>query len=443
MRRMQPGERATAREPKTRVQDAAGDSGAATSASRRSFRSNLVWATAGNAVYAACQWAMLVVLARLGSTESVGAFALGLAVTAPVFMLAGLQLRGIQATDARASFRFADYLAVRSATMAAATLVCAGLAFLTSDGAELRLTIVFVALAKAIEGLSDVHYGFIQSRERLDIIARSLIARGVLALAGLAGGMALTRSTAGAAAGMAASWLLVLALHDVPKTRALAPCDPSIPSPALEWNVLRRLVVLAAPLGFVLMLVSLQTNIPRYFVERHLGRSQLGIFAALSSLVLAGNVFIGALGQAASPRLARQLASGDASGFRNSTRRLALTAGIVGISGLLLAAIAGRPVLSLLFGPEYAAESHAFLWMVFAGTLGFIASTLGYAMTAARQFRQQVPLFLGVLVLLTLSCIVLVPAFGLKGAAWAWALSSAAQLVASAAHVRATGASHL
>ena len=45
------------------------------------LRRNFSWTFAGNAVYAACQWGMLVVLAKLGSPEMIGQFTLGLAVS--------------------------------------------------------------------------------------------------------------------------------------------------------------------------------------------------------------------------------------------------------------------------------------------------------------------------------------------------------------------------
>src|SRR3954469_7592651 len=85
-----------------------------------SLRSNFSWTFAGNVVYAGCQWGMLMVLAKLGSPERVGQFALGLAVTAPILMFSNLQLRAIQATDARREYRFGHYLALRLATTALA-----------------------------------------------------------------------------------------------------------------------------------------------------------------------------------------------------------------------------------------------------------------------------------------------------------------------------------
>src|ERR1044072_4016691 len=74
----------------------------APSSSRRhslSLRTNFSWTLAGNLIYSGCQWGVLIVLARLGSPEQVGQFALALAVTAPVIMLSNLQLRGVLATD--------------------------------------------------------------------------------------------------------------------------------------------------------------------------------------------------------------------------------------------------------------------------------------------------------------------------------------------------------
>ena len=39
---------------------------------------------------------------------------------------------------------------------------------------------------------------------------------------------------------------------------------------------------LALPLGFVMMLASLGTNVPRYVVEHRLGVRELGVFSAVS-----------------------------------------------------------------------------------------------------------------------------------------------------------------
>ncbi|MDH3224579.1 MAG: hypothetical protein OEO23_12750, partial [Gemmatimonadota bacterium] len=53
---------------------------------------NFAWILSGRGVYAIGQWAMLAGLAKLSDPSTVGQFALGLAVAAPVIQLANLQL---------------------------------------------------------------------------------------------------------------------------------------------------------------------------------------------------------------------------------------------------------------------------------------------------------------------------------------------------------------
>ena len=77
------------------------------------LRVNLVWMILGTAIYAASVWAVLVMLAKLGTPETVGYYTLGLAYTTPVVAFFGLNLRVVQATDARNEFSFATYAGQR------------------------------------------------------------------------------------------------------------------------------------------------------------------------------------------------------------------------------------------------------------------------------------------------------------------------------------------
>src|SRR5438270_6565675 len=78
-----------------------------------SLRSNFTWTFAGNTIYAAGQWAILSLLAKLGSSEMLGQYALAIALTAPVVMFSHLNLRAVIATDVAQKHPFQDYLAVR------------------------------------------------------------------------------------------------------------------------------------------------------------------------------------------------------------------------------------------------------------------------------------------------------------------------------------------
>ena len=132
-------------------------------ASTRSLRLNFSWTLVGNVVYAGTQWGILVLLARLGSPEAVGQFSLGLAIAAPIQLFANLQLRDVQATDARVQFQFRDYTGLRILMTIIAACVIFAIGGVLYHG-ETALTIAGFALSKGIESLSDVVYGFGSSR---------------------------------------------------------------------------------------------------------------------------------------------------------------------------------------------------------------------------------------------------------------------------------------
>lgn len=64
-----------------------------------------------------------------------------------------------------------------------------------------------------------------------------------------------------------------------------------------------------------------------------------------------------------------------------------------------------------------------------ASGIAYVASFTGYAVTAARYFRSQMPLFVAVVVITAVACYWLVPAYGLYGAALAMCVTALAQLV--------------
>jgi O-antigen/teichoic acid export membrane protein len=400
------------------------------------LRVNFSWTLTGSIVYGACQWGVLIVLARLGSPEVVGRFALALAVTAPVLMLTNLHLRAVQATDARRLYAFSEYLGLRVVSNIAALVIVAGIVLVVDYAREVTLVVAAVAVAKVIESTSDVFHGLLQQRERMDRIAKSRIMRGSLSLLAIAVVYWASGSLPMAVGAFALVWLVVLVTYDLRSGALILDRTPSGPwgaklRPAFDPARLWRLAWLAAPLGFVMLLISLTTNIPRYFLEHHVGTRELGVFAAMSYLVIAGSMVVNALGQAASPRLAKLYSAGSRAGFVQLLSRLVAVGVVVGVAGIVGSLVAGRLVLDLLYGSEYAARSDVFVLVMVAGAVLYTASLLGYGMTAARKFRSQAPLFLVVTAVIVIACMTLIPQFQLRGAAVALIAGAVVQLAGS------------
>jgi len=396
----------------------------------RTVRGNFIWTSLGHAVFAACQWAMVSVLAKLGSPEMVGVYALGVAVTTPPLMLAQLNLRSVLATDIKQEHDFRDYRNLRAMSLTL-TLVCLAMFVVVRNSGEEAVAILLIGLVLALQWMSDIYYGLLQVHERMDRVAISLAASGILALGALAITVRLSGSLSAGLTAVLAARLIVFFLYDstaaVREYVPTATCDRR--AGRRTWREQSRILRTALPLGAVMMIGSLSPNLPRYFIAHHLGARSLGIFSAIASLTAAANLLINALGLASTARLAKLYTSANAGEFLGLTWRLLGVGALLGVAGTAASAVIGPQVLTILFRPEYAAHSDVLITLALAAAAGYLASLLGYAITACRRFREQVPLQVASLGAAAIACVVLVPRYGLQGAAVAFGAAQVVQLV--------------
>jgi O-antigen/teichoic acid export membrane protein len=391
-----------------------------------SLRINFRWSLAGSLVYSFCQWGMLSVLAKRGDATTVGTFALALAISSPVFIFTNLTLRAVQVTDAQQQFCFADYFTVRAFTTLAGLLTVIAVAASLHSAPRTAKIVMLVAVARSIECISDIVGGLFQTEERLDLAAVSQMARGGLSLLCFGAAFLLSQSLIVSSAALGAAWLIVLIAYDLPRARALLGDQFFFNR---DWAPKRRLGLLSLPLGVVMLLVSLNGNIPRYLLVHFAGPAELGIFASLAYLLVAVSMVVNALGQAATVRLSLRYAAGELQSFRQLVLKLVFLGILITVIGLPLAAAFGRPLLLLFYRPEYAAHMSVFLVMVAAAGVGAIASFLGYGLTATRCFNAQLPLTAASAFTVAVTTALLVPGLGILGAALALLTSSVVLVV--------------
>src|SRR5699024_1246506 len=85
--------------------------------------------------------------------------------------------------------------------------------------------------------------------------------------------------------------------------------------PTYNRETIKGNIKLAFPLGIVVMIVSLNTNLPRILIEAILNTKALGYFTSVFYLVFVGSKFINAMGNAMLPRLAQLYDEGKESQF--------------------------------------------------------------------------------------------------------------------------------
>lgn len=377
----------------------------------------------------------------------VGRFALGLAVTAPVMIQASLNLRAVLATDVQDEYEFPDYLALRLLTTALAIVVTAAISEIANYRREAQFTIIGIAVAKGVEAISDIFYGYLQKTERMDKIAISMASKGILSLAAILLGVRLTGSIEGAVLGLILAWTTVLLVYDIPQfakcairasgfNRTRARLMLLLLRP-VNWKALQQLAFRSLPLGFTLMLLSLNVNVPRYFVERYLGERELGFFSAMAYFIVAGTSVTTALGQSASPRLARLYLLAERSEFRSLLWKLVLIGMALGGLGVLIAEFAGAPLLRFVYGAEYGQYADVFVWIMVAAGASYVGSFLGYGVTATRAFSLFFTRYLFMVIVTTIASALLIPKWGLRGAAWATLVAGVSSCIAPLLILRA------
>jgi O-antigen/teichoic acid export membrane protein len=244
----------------------------------------------------------------------------------------------------------------------------------------------------------------------------------VAGVAAVAAGLYLCGSVAVAALAMAAVWTVQLGVQDRPAAARVTAVRPR-----WERRWLVPLVRLALPAGVVSSLGSLAVSLPRFAIDRDLGAGPLGQFATMAYALVAVTQPMLALGAAIAPRLG-QFVHADRAAYRTLTRHAVLLALAFGGVVVAATAIGGRPFLALAYGGAYAADRAVFVWLALAAAVGFVASALGAAVTAARRLGEQA-LAAGVTVAVcALASWLLVPRYGLVGAAWAVLASETSRL---------------
>jgi len=393
---------------------------AAHSSTRYRLHHGAAWALGSQGATILAQAAIIVFLAKLGSASVVGEYSLALAIVAPVALLTRLQLRAVIATDVGRTQRFGDYLALRLttnlATIGAVALVVAGLNY----DADFNYVVLAFALTKTIEHTSDVFLGRLQAIEDWRSIAVASVAKAACGLAAFlsvwmgGGGLALSVLAFGA------GQLAILACYELPLVRAMLGRGRESLWPVWNRASLARLAATTLPLGFVSMLVSLTLQTPRYFVEAYEGTEALGYWSAVVQLAAVTSVLLQPLGQASLARLA-SYDRAHPGPYRKLFGFLIAAAVLTGIAGIAGAYLFGGWALRLIYRPEYEILQPVLLVLMAGMVATNVCTVLGIALTAARRFRSQLALFAVTAAAGAVSCGLLLPQYGLLGAAYAHA----------------------
>ena len=378
------------------------------------------WLVGGNFIFAFSQWVILIFFARMTNQENLGQYALALAIVTPIFAVGNLQLRPLYILDVNSEQKYTYthfyYLRLICSFIALACCLVLGLFFNVSI-----LVLLLVGLLKFFESYSDIIYAYYNAHDQTQLISKSLFLKGTLSVLAVAVGLYLFDFYTALILFLIVYlvvWLFIDNLY-IQKTQ-------KIKKMSLDLGMMKS----AIPMGISLGIVTLQSNIPRLFLDQYASIEAVGIFTVLSYFIIVGSIFINSICQYLSPRLTHAWNHNRAY-FKKLLSMALLIAGGLGLIAIFLSYFMGEFVLNLVYGAEYVAYTDAFVLTMVAGFILYLATVLGYTLTAIGFIKQQVYLFSIVLIFSVLVSYLCIPEYGIVGGIYTLMVSYLVQCVLS------------
>ena len=275
-----------------------------------------------------------------------------------------------------------------------------------------------------------MNHGVFQRAERMDFVARSLLCQGVFGLTAFTIGYYFSGNLSVAFLAEAAAWCLSLLVID---RRLLSNLGKNIGLDAVLKVSLRTVLRLARwtlPLGLAVFLMAAAGSIPRLVLERNVDLSAVGVFGAIAYINIALNIVGNAIGSSSSARLRRLYRFGKKSKFLQLSLILTFLSAFIGGVLCLSVYLFGEQVLTLMYGAFYA-NIEVFKITILAAAIRLMAAPLQFSINAGQAFWRRM---LNNSVVFSISVVfsaLLIPEYGLIGAAWAMVALSAAHLLLS------------
>lgn len=379
------------------------------------------WSLTGQVGYYGLQWINMIILARLSGPEAVGLYTLGLAIANPVMAIASMMFRLVYTTEQNNRWGMADYNAVRWITLPlgvfAITAIALGLGY-----RDVTLIVILIAASwKFAETLSDINYAIPHKRGDMRAIAISMIMRAVLSSLVLALVLHAYNRLDYALAAFSLTWWVCYLFYD---QRFMQKADPK-QGDATKLDLVR----FALPMALSAAVIYLTFSIPRIILDQFEDTATLGVFAAVSHLLLVGALAVNSVGAAITPRLSRYFAQNNMAAYFKEIAIGIGAAVFVATGFIVVAYIAGDWLITLIYGKAIAGQGELIFAMSLASLPVYVGSIMGFFPPALQAYRFHLTVNIITVIGTTTAAFVFIPAMGAMGAVYAVMVQGILQLL--------------
>lgn len=398
----------------------------------KTYAQNLSWSILGIALMGFAPSVILVVISRLGTEEALGQYSIALALVTPVMAATMMQLRGLQSTDAKNHFHFRDYLTLRLVSNTVAIVIVSIVAVITRQTAVGFVLVLLITFSQVGKATSDIYTGFFQLNERHDLLSQTRILLAISMVAGFVIGMGLSGNVIVGAllSGIAAH--VPLMIHSIPNYRRLVASEEDSTFPVtFDKQRQTKLFFQALPLAIVALMIALSVNLPYYLLALFSSVEEIGRFAALAVILTVTSTMGAPVSQILAPQFARLFATNEKQKFVRLLVLSELSIALLWAIGMVVVFLFGSQVMSAVYATDFSSNRNTIVWLAVAGGLRLCASFVGITITVGRVLYPQIVTNALDILVLAITGLILIPDFGITGAAIATAVASLNHLVAN------------
>ena len=391
-----------------------------------SIRANMIWNATGSLVYMAAQWLTTVLVVRLSTGyDAAGLLALGMAVSNIFSPIGYYKIRAFQVSDLDEEFTFRQYLGFRIITVVLAIVVMFVYCFLTCPPGT-WVTVILYGFFSLGPVFVDVLHGEEQRDARMDIIGISFVLRGILLLASFVIGMALFNSLDIALILMTVTTYLEIALFD---GIAFLKVTGKPLKPAFEVRAIKSLFVQCLPLVVASFFCWAVPAIPRQALNDVMGEWFLGIYSSVAAPVLIVQMCAQYIYAPLLTRFAELLHAHDKRGFSRLVLQVTLAIFALAFAFGVLFALAGEPLLVLIFGQSIAPYTYLIIPLVLCTVMTAYVWFLGDVLITMRKNKMNLIGYAISFAVILATMYPMIHAFGMNGASFAIMVAYGAAIV--------------
>ena len=368
---------------------------------------NTIYIVFGNSVFALSQWILISMVSKLTNMSTLGFYTYSIAIVTTIFSFSNFNLRSIILSDSNNEYKKEDLLLFRIITTFLSIIITLIIGILQNTD---YCILYFVLGLRSIESIAEYFNSIQLKNNNFKNISISLSLKGFISIISTYIGLQFYESIYLALLINILFYLIIFIYNDFLKYKEISTVLLSV-----NLKNIKKLFIVSLPLGFVMFLVTFNSNLNKFIITNTIGSAEQGVFSAFSYILIAGGFIINAYSVSHVSILANHLKKNELVDFKNKSIKLISFSFIFGIALTLTAVVLKNTIIVLFFNSSMLEYSNLLIFIMIVGLFLYPSTSMGYIMTSMKLFKVQPIIFVIVIIINALISLLLAQKFRLIG----------------------------